>query len=134
MGGRVPEIGLILVVVTRWYSEVSVVCEVKVLLEIDPLFCGLRPTHASRAGTKSVLGWLLYPKLRRWRLPSARAAPVRRHQSLMSGLDSQNTAGDLHTAGDLARPRVADLVSHVRTFFTGIKSRSPRQASGVSLI
>jgi hypothetical protein len=35
MGNRVPEIGPILVVVTRWYSEVSAVCDVKVLLEID---------------------------------------------------------------------------------------------------
>ena len=35
MGSRVAEIGLVLVVVTRWYSDVSFVREVKVLLEID---------------------------------------------------------------------------------------------------
>jgi hypothetical protein len=35
IGNRVPEIGPILVVVTRWYSEVSVVCDVKVFLEVD---------------------------------------------------------------------------------------------------
>jgi hypothetical protein len=81
MGSRAPDLGLILVLVTRWYSVISVVCEVKVLLEIDSALCGDLPTHVSGGGTKSVLGRLLDPKVRRWRLPSARTAPVRRHQT-----------------------------------------------------
>ena len=120
MGSRVPEIGLILVAVTRWYSAVSAVCEMKVLLEIDsaPLRTSAYPRMSGRDQIR--------PGLAARSNASPVAAPVRSGRSR-----PPPPKPDVWPRPAKTLPVILPVICVVRTFFTAIEARQPEHQSVV---